>query len=131
MNWESDKTSSHHCSSNEKYVWNDTSHNRHTEKWFRPSDVVIGTDGAIYIADWYDPVVGGHQMDDTTGYGRIYRVTPKNKKLARPAIDMSSTDGQLSALLSPAINVRFEAHQKLTTKGVSIIPQVRKMMAVK
>ena len=66
---------------------------------------------------------------DTTGYGRIYRVTPKNKKLSRPAIDMSSTDGQLSALLSPAINVRFEAHQKLTTKGVSIIPQVKKMLA--
>jgi glucose/arabinose dehydrogenase len=29
------------------------------EKWFRPSDVTIGTDGAIYVADWYDPVVGG------------------------------------------------------------------------
>ena len=114
---------------NEDYVWNDSAENRQIDKWFRPSDVAIGTEGAIYIADWYDPVVGGHQMDDTTGYGRIYRVTPKNKKLARPAIDMSSVDGQLSALLSPAINVRFEAHQKLTTTGVSIIPQVKEMMA--
>ena len=113
---------------NENYVWNDSAENRQIDKWFRPSDVAIGTEGAIYIADWYDPVVGGHQMDDTTGYGRIYRVTPKNKKMARPAIDMSGTDGQLSALLSPAIHVRFEALQKLTLKGVSVIPQVKKML---
>jgi hypothetical protein len=32
--------------------------------WFRPSDVTVGTDGAVYVADWYDPVVG-HQMRDS------------------------------------------------------------------
>lgn len=48
-------------------------------KWFRPSDVVVGTDGAIYVADWYDGMVGGHRMIDSTGYGRIYRITPKGK----------------------------------------------------
>ena len=113
---------------NEDYVWNDSAENRQTDKWFRPSDVTIGTEGAIYIADWYDPVVGGHQMDDTIGYGRIYRVTPKNKKLERPTIDMTTTDGQLTALMNPAIHVRFEAHQKLTTKGAGIIPQVKEML---
>ena len=113
---------------NEEYVWNDSAANRQTDKWFRPSDVAIGTEGAIYIADWYDPVVGGHQMDDTTGYGRIYRVTPKNKKLVRPAIDMSTTEGQLAALSNPAINVRFAAHNNLKIKGAGIIPQVKEML---
>ena len=67
-------------------------------------------------------------MDDTTGYGRIYGVTPKNKKLGRPTIDMATTDGQLTALMNPAIHVRFEAHQKLTTNGASIIPQVKEIL---
>ena len=66
------------------------------EKWFRPSDVTIGTDGAIYVADWYDPVVGGHQMQDSLGYGRIYRITPKGKNLSSPKIDLNNMDGQLA-----------------------------------
>src|SRR5690606_26335959 len=40
--------------STEAYVWNDIDDDK--RKWFRPSDVAVGTDGAIYIADWYDPV---------------------------------------------------------------------------
>jgi hypothetical protein len=43
-------------SDNERYVWNDSAQNAQKERWFRPSDVTIGTDGAIYVADWYDPV---------------------------------------------------------------------------
>ena len=33
---------------------------------FRPSDVVVGADGAIYVADWFDPRVGGHSDLDAT-----------------------------------------------------------------
>ncbi|HZI23483.1 MAG TPA: PVC-type heme-binding CxxCH protein [Chryseolinea sp.] len=116
---------------NEGYVWNDSAMNRQTDKWFRPSDVAVGTEGAIYVADWYDPVVGGHQMADSTGYGRIYRITAKNKELVRPVIDMSSAKGQLNALLSPAVNVRFEAYQRLVKGGDAIIPDVEKMLESK
>jgi putative membrane-bound dehydrogenase-like protein len=56
------------------YVWNDSLNQVDKDKWFRPSDAVFGTDGALYIADWYDPVVGGHQQMDSTGFGRIYRL---------------------------------------------------------
>lgn len=113
---------------NDDYVWNDSLENRDIDKWFRPSDVTVGTDGAIYVADWYDPVVGGHQMADSSGYGRIYRIQPKAKKLERPELDMSSMEGQLEALLSPAINVRFEASQKLAARGESVIPKVKEMV---
>lgn len=113
---------------NSMYVWNDSNANRQQEKWFRPSDVAIGTDGAIYVADWYDPVVGGHQMQDKSGVGRIYRIQPKNKRLKSPALDLESTSGQISALKNPAINVRFLAFAKLKAKGGAVVADVAKLL---
>ena len=115
-------------SDNEGYVWNDSAQNAQKEKWFRPSDVTIGTDGAIYIADWYDPVVGGHQMQDKIGYGRIYRIAPKNKKLIAPKIDLNTVEGQIEALKNPAVNVRNLAFVKLRQMGDTIAEQVKTML---
>jgi len=112
----------------EDYVWNDSAQNARKEKWFRPSDVTIGTDGAIYVADWYDPVVGGHQMEDTTGFGRIYRIAPKNRKLLPPKIDVSSVEGQVDALKNPAVNVRNGAFEKLKAQGPVVIQQVKVLL---
>ena len=103
----------------EAYVWNDKGHQSDKRKWFRPSDVMMGTDGAMYIADWYDPVVGGHQMKDSIGYGRIYRITPKGKNPKAPAIDVNTEDGLLEALKSPAINVRALGFERARALGFS------------
>lgn len=113
---------------NAGYVWNDSASNAQSEKWFRPSDVAIGTDGALYVADWYDPVVGGHQMQDTIGYGRIYRIAPKGKKSQQPDINLSTRSGQLDALRSPAINVRYTALIKLKSAGPSVVGDVRRLL---
>ena len=113
---------------NEGYVWYDTIQNKLKENWFRPADVTIGTDGAIFIADWFDPVVGGHQMNDSLGYGRIYRITPKNKKLVSPTLDFNSIQGQLEALKNPAVNVRNIAFEKLKQQGAAVIEPVKKLL---
>ncbi|GAB2548332.1 PVC-type heme-binding CxxCH protein [Spirosoma aerophilum] len=99
-----------------------------TRKWFRPSDVTVGTDGAIYIADWYDPVVGGHQMKDAKGYGRIYRITPRGKKLKTPKIDLRTTDGQIAALLNPAVNVRMQGFAALVKQGEKAVEPVMALL---
>ena len=115
-------------SDNEGYVWNDSAQNADHDKWFRPSDVAIGTDGAIYIADWFDPVVGGHQMHDSIGYGRIYRIVPKGKDLNAPNLDLKSLDGQIEAFTSPAINVRAYALQLLRARGAEAIQPVAELL---
>ncbi len=114
---------------NERYVWNDTAANKDQNKWFRPSDVAVGTEGAIYIADWYDPVVGGHQMKDSTGFGRIYRVTSKGKQLKRPVLDLGSAHGQLQALMNPAINVRYAALNQILQSKSQDIPSIKKILS--
>ena len=113
---------------NEGYVWNDSAGNSKKESWFRPSDIAIGTEGALYIADWYDPVVGGHQMEDTAAIGRIYRISPKSKKLLKPRYDLRSAEGQIAAFKSPAINVRFIAAGLLEKQGPAVIGPLKKLL---
>lgn len=113
---------------NDGYVWNDSAQNSLKEKWFRPSDVTIGTDGAIYVADWYDPVVGGHQAQDRTAYGRIYRIVPKNKTLRAPKIDLTTFEGQVGAFISPAINVRNQGFRALLAQREGVPEKILSLL---
>jgi len=114
--------------SDDFYIWNDN-FEADKRKWFRPSDAVTGTDGAIYVADWYDAVVGGHAMNDKKGYGRIYRITPKGKNLKAPILDFTTTKGLIDVLKSPAINVRAVAFEKLKSMGDKIIPDMEPLLS--
>jgi putative heme-binding domain-containing protein len=94
---------------------------------FRPSDVAVGIDGSIYVADWYDPGVGGHAMADTKAYGRILRIAPRDKRVALPKIDLSTIDGQIAALCSPAVNVRWQAQQRLAKQGEAALLALKRL----
>ncbi len=111
---------------NPNYIWDRV--DRDQRKWFRPSDVAVGADGALYVADWFDSVVGGHQMNDRRGHGRIYRIAPKGRTLATPAIDLRTTEGQIQALLSPAVNVRASGFERLKSSGAGALPAVKKLL---
>ncbi|MEM7305099.1 MAG: PVC-type heme-binding CxxCH protein [Planctomycetota bacterium] len=82
-------------------------------RWFRPSDVVVGTDEAIYVSDWYDPGVGGHAAGDKEAYGRILRIAPAGTNPQSPRYDFGRTAGKLAAFFSPAIHVRELARRAL------------------
>jgi len=113
--------------STEDYIWHDEDISEN--KFFRPSDVAVGTDGSIYIADWYDPIVGGHQMRHKQGDGRIYRITPKNKSLTTPLLDLNSTEGHINALLNPAVNVRYSGFKGLKAQGKGVIGKVKQILS--
>ena len=95
---------------------------------FRPSDVCIGPDGAIYVADWFDARVGGHGTRDAGQTGAIYRIAPKGAKLSIPQFDLTNIEGQIEALKSPSPNVRELGRARLVKAGNKSIPPVRKLL---
>jgi putative heme-binding domain-containing protein len=98
---------------------------------FRPSDVTVGPDGALYVADWFDPRVGGHSDLDDGTFGTIYRIAPKGFKSVIPKIKLETTEGQIAALKSPAPNVRNSGFTRLKAQGEAAVPAVAALLKEK
>jgi putative membrane-bound dehydrogenase-like protein len=105
---------------------------RGSDTWFRPSDVCVAPDGSLFVADWYDPGVGGHATGDKPNgsqglRGRIYRVAPSGHRMVVPRLDLGSVDGQIAALKSPNIATRYLAYTKLRAAGDAAVTALRKL----
>jgi putative heme-binding domain-containing protein len=90
---------------------------------FRPIDIKMGPDGAIYIADWYNPIIQHGEIDfrdprrDHT-HGRIWRVTAKNRELVkRPELVKASPQELLEFLKAPEDWTRLNAKRVLKERG--------------
>ncbi|MBI3683240.1 MAG: PQQ-dependent sugar dehydrogenase [Acidobacteria bacterium] len=86
------------------------------DTWFRPSDVAVAPDGAVYISDWYDPGVGGHNMKDIRR-GRIYRLAPPGYRPRRAE----------PSLASPAQSARYLEYARLLREGPAALPELEAM----
>ncbi len=95
---------------------------------FRPSDVTVGPDGAIYFSDWFDPRIGASSHLDESFSGTIYRIAPKGFKPKIPKINLSSTKGQIEALRSPAINTRYLGFRALKDQRKKVSNHVLKQL---
>ncbi len=86
---------------------------------FRPIDVKMGPDGALYIADWYNPIIQHGEVDfrdprrDHT-HGRIWRVTAKGRPLVKkPNFAKESTLQVFDRLKDPEQWTRQQAKRVL------------------
>ncbi len=95
-------------------------------RWFRPVDVCIAPDGSLFVADWYDPGVGGHAQADTER-GRIFRIAPKGSKYTVPKFDFNTIEGAIEALKNPCLSVRYQAWMKLHEAGAEAEPALEKL----
>ena len=93
---------------------------------FRPIDVKIGPDGALYIADWYNPIIQHGEVDfrdprrDKT-HGRIWRVTCKDRKLVTPPDLTKEIQTKLfKNLLSPNLWTSEQSRRLLIEKNEAI-----------
>ena len=98
---------------------------RTTNVTFRPIDVKLGPDGALYIADWSNPIIQHGEVDFRDSrrdheHGRIWRVTAKGRPL-NPRRDFTKLPNMelLDALLTPNNYDRQRARRVLTERGIS------------
>jgi azurin len=92
------------------------------DKNFRPSDAVFGEDGALYIADWHNVIIGHmqHNVRDPNRdhkHGRIYRMTATGRPLQEPvAIDGQPIPALLENLRHPTDSVRHRTRVELSER---------------
>ena len=86
---------------------------------FRPIDIVMGPDGAAYVADWYSPIIQHGEVDFRDKrrdrvHGRIWRITAKGRPLVSSIDYPSKSISQLMDLLKHDADwVRLNARQEL------------------
>lgn len=105
------------------------------DKNFRPSDMVFGEDGSMFMADWHNVIIGHmqHNVRDPARdnkHGRIYRITAKGRELEKPVV----IDGQpitklLENLKHPTDGVRHRTRIELSERPTTeVITATREWM---
>lgn len=100
---------------------------------FRPVDLNIGPDGALYVLDWFNPIIGHYQAslrhpDRDEKHGRIWRITAKNKPLLdSPKVATMTVDQLCWQLAEPLDRTRHLAKRRLMDlPKEEVIPAVEK-----
>jgi putative heme-binding domain-containing protein len=107
-----------------------------TDPWFRPVDTLLGPDGALYIADFYNRIIGHYEVPLThpgrdRERGRIWRVVYRGEdgkpRLRNPALPLDLT-GLVAELASPSLGRRLlasaEIQDRIGTSAVGVLKNV-------
>ncbi len=98
---------------------------RSSDPNFRPVDLQFGPDGALYVLDWYNPLVGHmqHSLRDPNrdhNHGRIWRITYRDRPLVEPALIAGRPIPELLELLkAPEIRTRYQVRSELRNRDTA------------
>lgn len=94
---------------------------------FRPSDIEVGGDGALYVADWSNAIIGHmqHNMRDPNRdneHGRVYRVTADGRKALKPTkLKGKPVEEVLKAFYSKENGTRYRARLELSGRDPAVV----------
>lgn len=100
---------------------------------FRPVAMQFGPDGALYVVDWFNPLVGHMQYSlrdprrDKT-HGRVWRITAKGRPLLDPPKIAGATIAQqLDLLKAYEDRTRYQARLALRDRpAAEVVPAVQR-----
>ncbi|MDQ6477060.1 PVC-type heme-binding CxxCH protein [Dyadobacter sp. LHD-138] len=114
-----------------------------TDSWFRPVNMYVGPDGALYVVDYYrqiiehpewmaDDVIKSGALYNGVDKGRIYRITPKGTGKAAWTAGLklgdASDDELVKQLANPNIWWRKNAQRLLLDrKALNAVPALEQM----
>jgi putative heme-binding domain-containing protein len=100
---------------------------RSTDQHFRPVDVKLGPDGALYLADWSNPIIQHSGVDfreprRDREHGRIWRIEAKGRS-PLPQVKWSTRSNRelFAALVSPSSYDRERARRVLIERPVDAV----------
>ncbi len=102
---------------------------------FRPVDLQFGPDGALYVVDWYNPIINHGEralrdpMRDHT-HGRIWRITYKHKEKLKP-VDLTklSINQLLDQLKAYEDRTRYRTRTQLRQmEAGTVLPALEKWL---
>ncbi|HCK52217.1 MAG TPA: sorbosone dehydrogenase [Planctomycetaceae bacterium] len=102
---------------------------------FRPIDIKMGPDGAIYIADWYNPIIQHGEVDFRDPrrdhvHGRIWRLTAKGRPLVkRQDLPKASTARLVNNLSASELWIRRNSRRVLQERPRDTRPQTLQALA--
>ncbi|MEA2709405.1 MAG: hypothetical protein QOF78_2006, partial [Phycisphaerales bacterium] len=105
------------------------------DPWFRPVNTVLGPDGAIYVADFYNRIIAHYEIKlDHPGRdyqrGRIWRISYKRPTVEKFDISKSSAEELIAKLNDANLLVRQLATDQLSDRlGKDAIAPLKQLLS--
>lgn len=111
---------------------------RSDDPWFRPVDLKLGPDGALYVADFYNRIIGHYEVPLThpgrdRERGRIWRIVYKGPdgknplQVSRQDWNKATVQELIEDLGHPNLTVRLTATHQLASRRAPATDAVRKV----
>jgi putative heme-binding domain-containing protein len=91
------------------------------DAWYRPVNIKLGPDGALYVADFYNRIIGHYEVDlhhpgRDKQRGRIWRIVYKGSGATAPKpfdLTKASVQEMIDDMASPNFTIRMSAMNRL------------------